>query len=297
MAPKVIITDVDLVLLRVPVDRHAKYDPSFSDYFIHRVHSSHSESTELYCLPRPGDDRPFGDDNIAILSCCGGNNDDDDGGDGYAVAALEPWFDVKFRLRLYRSSTPNGKKVDEPLRETGNWPLFLNRCPYYCRDIVVNQSRDTIKHVEMEFTMVDSCQDARCSCSYYEWVARQQYRDPQINCLASDAGRSTHGACLCTVTSKHTDTVLHSFTRKIDTYKGKAPMPVESLHTAYPTLSIADDDDVVYLLSKGTRRGSVKMVFTLNMRTRLLKGLVKLHSMSHLGFMRLLPFHRDLQTS
>jgi hypothetical protein len=63
-------------------------------------------------------------------------------------------------------------------------------------------------------------------------------------------------------------------------------MSVESLHMAYPTLSIADDDDVVYLLSKRTRRGAVKMVFSVNTRALVLEKLAKLHSMSHHGFMR-----------
>uniref|UniRef100_A0A0E0A2D4 DUF1618 domain-containing protein n=1 Tax=Oryza glumipatula TaxID=40148 RepID=A0A0E0A2D4_9ORYZ len=48
--------------------------------------------------------------------------------------------------------SPKLRDMPLPLPARVNWPLFLNRCPYYCRDIVVSQSRDTIKYVEMEFT-------------------------------------------------------------------------------------------------------------------------------------------------
>jgi hypothetical protein len=58
------------------------------------------------------------------------------------------------------------------------------------------------------------------------------------------------------VTSNHLDTALHSYMRKIDYKRKNAAISVESLHTAYPTLSIADDDVVVYLLSKRTTRGN-----------------------------------------
>ncbi|EEE63284.1 hypothetical protein OsJ_18094 [Oryza sativa Japonica Group] len=246
VAPTVISTDADLVLLRVPVDRFARFDHCFSDYFVYKVHS-HSESAKLHRLPSPRG-RGFADDNIAILSC--GNDDDD----SYAVAALQPLHHVHFRLHLCRS-TPDGKPgswtshqltVEEPLRgtvcpvpdsalrrifhattkvitlggakgtvgwvdlwrgillcdvldeiespklrdlplplpSTGNWPLFLNRCPYYCRDIVVNQSRDTIKYVEMEFTILNSSQDPRSS--YHEWVASQEFRSSHLDILVDD---------------------------------------------------------------------------------------------------------------
>uniref|UniRef100_A0A0E0DQ11 DUF1618 domain-containing protein n=1 Tax=Oryza meridionalis TaxID=40149 RepID=A0A0E0DQ11_9ORYZ len=363
VAPTVISTDADLVLLRVPVDRFARFDHCFSDYLVYKVSYSHPESAKakLHRLPSPRG-RGFADDNIAILSC--GNDDDDD---SYAVAALQPLHHVHFRLHLCRS-TPDGKPgswtshqltVEEPLRGTvcplpdsalrrifhattkvitlggakgtvgwvdlwrgillcdvldeiespklrdlplplpskGNWPLFLNRCPYYCRDIVVNQSRDTIKYVEMEFTILNSSQDPRSS--YYEWVASQEFRSSQLDILVDDGSWKVNTWNMpipvtswddwkpgCSVTSNHLDTALHSYMRKIDYKRENAAISVESLHTAYPTLSIADDDDVVYLLSKRTTRGAAKMVFTVNMRARVLEELEKLHSMSHLGFMR-----------
>ncbi|KAB8100453.1 hypothetical protein EE612_030994 [Oryza sativa] len=217
VAPTVVSADADLLLLRVPVDRLARFHHCFSDYFVYKAHP-HSEGARLYRLPSRPSDRGFGDDNIAILSC--GN--DSSSSSSYAVAVLQPWYHVDFRLHLCRS-TSDGKPgsswishqltVEEPLmRRTVcpvpdsalrrifhtttkvitlggakgtvgwvdlwrgillcdvledspklrdmplplparvNWPLFLNRCPYYCRDIVVSQSRDTIKYVEMEFT-------------------------------------------------------------------------------------------------------------------------------------------------
>ncbi|BAS93433.1 Os05g0332250 [Oryza sativa Japonica Group] len=163
VAPTVISTDADLVLLRVPVDRFARFDHCFSDYFVYKVHS-HSESAKLHRLPSPRG-RGFADDNIAILSC--GNDDDD----SYAVAALQPLHHVHFRLHLCRS-TPDGKPgswtshqltVEEPLRGT---------------------SRDTIKYVEMEFTILNSSQDPRSS--YHEWVASQEFRSSHLDILVDD---------------------------------------------------------------------------------------------------------------
>lgn len=48
---------------------------------------------------------------------------------------------------------------------------------------------------------------------------------------------------------------------------------LDRLHVAYPTLIIADD--IVYLLSKGTRRGAMPMVFSVNLKARALQGLVE----------------------
>uniref|UniRef100_A0A0E0PQT2 DUF1618 domain-containing protein n=1 Tax=Oryza rufipogon TaxID=4529 RepID=A0A0E0PQT2_ORYRU len=87
VAPTVISADADLLLLlRVPVDRLARFHHCFSDYFVYKVHP-HSQGARLYRLPSRPSDRGFGDDNIAILSC--GNDSS-----SFAVAYVEMEFSI-----------------------------------------------------------------------------------------------------------------------------------------------------------------------------------------------------------
>uniref|UniRef100_A0A0D3GAF9 DUF1618 domain-containing protein n=1 Tax=Oryza barthii TaxID=65489 RepID=A0A0D3GAF9_9ORYZ len=235
-----------------------------------QVRGAHG-GARLYRLPSRPSDRGFGDDNIAILSC--GN---DSSSSSYAVAVLQPWYHVDFRLHLCRS-TSDGKPgsswishqltVEEPLmRRTVcpvpdsalrrifhtttkvitlggakgtvgwvdlwrgillcdvledspklrdmplplparvNWPLFLNRCPYYCHDIVVSQSRDTIKYVEMEFTNGSHLEVLVDDGS---WKVKTW--SMPIPVTSWDGWKPG-----CSVTSNHLDTTLHSYMRKID---------------------------------------------------------------------------------
>ena len=55
---------------------------------------------------------------------------------------------------------------------------------------------------------------------------------------------------------------------------------------AYPTVSMEDDDDVVYLLSTGTSSGSVEMGVAVDVRTGTLQGVAKLDTNKHFGFLR-----------
>ena len=57
---------------------------------------------------------------------------------------------------------------------------------------------------------------------------------------------------------------------------------------AYPTVSMDDDDDVVYLLSKGTGTSvrSVEMEVAVDVRTGTLRGVAKLDTNRHVGFLR-----------
>lgn len=56
----------------------------------------------------------------------------------------------------------------------------------------------------------------------------------------------------------------------------EAALSLGCLRMAYPTVSIADDDDVVYLLSKGTSTRSVEMGVAVDVRTGTLQGVAKL---------------------
>ncbi|GJN08812.1 hypothetical protein PR202_ga26769 [Eleusine coracana subsp. coracana] len=97
--PKVIATDADLVLLRVPIDPRVLYD----DYFVYVAHPQHPK---LELLPNLSHDR-LGDKEIAILRCA----DDQE----YAVAALKinPFSNCS-TLYLYRPK-PDG--------EQGTWTV------------------------------------------------------------------------------------------------------------------------------------------------------------------------------
>ena len=55
---------------------------------------------------------------------------------------------------------------------------------------------------------------------------------------------------------------------------------------AYPTLSVADDDDAVYFLSKGTSIRSVEMEVAVDMRAGTLQGVAKLDTKKHVCFKR-----------
>lgn len=89
LAPMVISTDADLILLRVHRDPMARMFPSLSDYFVYKMNPHQSR---LDLLPNPYPDR-FNDNEIAILSC---------GGDRYVVATLQI-SGFTFMLHLYRS--------------------------------------------------------------------------------------------------------------------------------------------------------------------------------------------------
>lgn len=353
LAPKVVTTDGDLVLIRVPNHPHARCDSSISDYFVYRVHP---ERAKLDRLPFPPT-RHLRDNNFAILSC---------GEGGYVVAGLQPYFEVIFTLHRYRSA-PNGAlgswtslelTVETPLREKvcpipksslrvifhdttkvitlggakgtigwvdlwrgivlcdvldkspklydmplpipskGNWSTYLTGCPRYSRDIVVNQSRDTIKYVEMEFNMDTPTPAAR---SYHEWLACQERPCHEPQWLVPGSWKATIWSMpipvsswndwkrQCFVSSKRIDKIAADIkadykllcTRNKWRTTGKY-LCLNRLHMAYPALSIADD--VVYMLSKGTRSGTAPMIFSVNLKAHALQGLVE-QATRYRGFM------------
>ncbi|CAL4972507.1 unnamed protein product [Urochloa decumbens] len=366
LAPRVISTDADLILLRVHRDPMARMFPSRSDYFVYKINPHQSR---LDLLPNPYPDR-FNDNELAILSC----------GDRYVVATLQIMPLRSFMLHLYRSGR-DGKPgswisqqvfVEEPQRDRvcpipksaqslmyhqttkvitlgggkgtvgwvdlwrgillcdvlddspklhdiplplpakGNWDKFLNECPYYCRDITVSQSKDTIKYVEMEITQPTKVTSADSTSdvvdSYYEWLSRQErpcsYWVPgrwkattwsMAIPITSWVPGSWHRQCtICSedidlpaVNTKHYE-LLSKLMSSSDN-KGKvteATLSLGCLHMAYPTLSVADDDDVVYFLSKGTSIRSVQMGVAVDMRTGTLQGVAKLDTKRHFGFLR-----------
>lgn len=208
--------------------------------------------------------------------------------------------------------SPKLRDMPLPLPAKGNWSKFLNSCPYYCRDIAVNQSKDTIKYVEMEITRptkVARTASTSDSDSYYEWLSHQKL--PRSYSLAPGSWKITTWSMpipttswdswhrRCTIRSEDinlpSDNTRHyELLCKLMSSGGneeenatEATLSLGCLRMAYPTMSIADDDDdVVYLLSKGTSIRSVEMVVAVDASTGTLQGVVKLDTKRHVGFMR-----------
>lgn len=66
---------------------------------------------------------------------------------------------------------------------------------------------------------------------------------------------------------------------------GEGILSLGCLRMAYPTMSIADDDDIVYLFAKGSSKRSMAMVLAVDVRMRTLQGAASL-SKRHDGFLR-----------
>ncbi|CAO2174875.1 unnamed protein product [Urochloa humidicola] len=140
-------------------------------------------------------------------------------------------------------------------------------CPLYTHDIVVNESKDAIKYIEMEMTDSWSWKATIWTMpipvtSWEDWKRQCSVRSEDID---PPADIRMHFR------------LLHRFHR--DKKEGieamERTMPLGCLHMSYPSLSIADDDYVVYLLCEGINAGPMKMVFAVDVRTRTLRGMVK----------------------
>ena len=93
--------------------------------------------------------------------------------------------------------SPKLRDLPLPLPARGNWEKFLNGPPGYYRDNAVNQSKDTIKYVEMEITepaWVPRAESASDFDSYDEWLRREE-RPLSYTPWRLVAGRPPRGAC------------------------------------------------------------------------------------------------------
>ncbi|OEL25012.1 hypothetical protein BAE44_0013969 [Dichanthelium oligosanthes] len=146
LPPKVISTDADLIVLRVPLDPAARTSQRHSDYFVYRMHP---RFPKLDLLPNP---RPalFGDGEIAVLSCAPTAERAmyhmttkviTLGGDQGIVGWVDLWRGILLCDVL--SESPTLRDIPLPLPAKGNWSRFLNYCPYFFRDINVNGCKDT----------------------------------------------------------------------------------------------------------------------------------------------------------
>ncbi|XBI82672.1 hypothetical protein VPH35_091293 [Triticum aestivum] len=332
LAPKVVSTDADLVLLRVPVRPHGWYYQMFSDYFVYRARP---RRPTLDLLPKSAP-HYFGDNEIAVLSCAGGDGE-------YAVAALKRVGMVSFKLHLYRSG-PDGepgswtsRRTDEEqmLRDAtppssemlmshlttkvitlggakgtvgwvdlwrgillcdlldespapvlrdmplpsplkGDWTWCLERCPYYLRDIAVNERKDAIKYVEVTMLVDDTWKATTWSMpipatSWSHWRQRCSVWSARVG-VPADVARHYR--------------LLHKLMSGRAHKAAEGVLSLGRLRMALPTMGVADeDDDVVYMLAEATSDGAMTTVLAVDLGTQALRGVAKLKR-RRLGFTR-----------
>ncbi|KAG2635898.1 hypothetical protein PVAP13_2NG404803, partial [Panicum virgatum] len=168
---------------------------------------------------------------------------------------------------------------DSPCRPgaTGRSSSMALQATTATRDESVNQSKDTIKYVEMEITepaWVPRAESASDFDSYDEWLRREER--PLSYALAPGSWKATTWSMSIPITSwenwqrqcviRSEDThlpadntvhykLLHKLMSSGDGEEeafAEAALSLGCLRMAYPTVSMEDDDDVVYLLSTGT---------------------------------------------
>ncbi|CAL4952020.1 unnamed protein product [Urochloa decumbens] len=202
------------------------------------------------------------------------------GGTRGTVGWVDLWRGILLCDVLQVQENPKLVDMPLPLPSFTNWGKFLDvcrRCPLYNHDIDVNQSKDTIRYVEMERTDPWSWKATIWTMSipvtwWGDWRRQCYVRSEDID---PPADIRMHFR------------LLHRFYRvkKEGVAAIERTMALGRLHMAYPTLGIADDDaDVVYLLCDGINAGLMKMVFAVDVRTKTLRGMVKLDAKRRIGF-------------
>ncbi|TVU47531.1 hypothetical protein EJB05_07135, partial [Eragrostis curvula] len=204
------------------------------------------------------------------------------------------------------SERPKLRDLPLPLPAEGNLSYFLNYWPSYFRDITVNQRKDTIKYVEMEITppqemfLVPSGSDDSDSDDsdsddsvHYQgvphsidpgtWTATTwampipaaSWNDWRPGCSVSlDSLRIPSGKRRV---HKSLDRILTAgcFEEQEATGARATTLSLGCLCVSYPTLSILDDD-VLYILSTGTRMESIGALVNVDVRAKTLKGVQEL---------------------
>ncbi|XBI31441.1 hypothetical protein VPH35_055006 [Triticum aestivum] len=161
-APRVVATDADLVLLRIPINPNAPDDVKSWDFFLYRPRAH-----KLNLLPNPHP-RSFHDSATALLSR--------DSGAWYAVAAISNWSPVyesetesssdapiirwEFQLHLYRSYSCDSEawitmpmSVDELVRDKlvplPDSPVCKKRYHETAKTITLGGERGTVAWVDL----------------------------------------------------------------------------------------------------------------------------------------------------
>lgn len=201
-------------------------------------------------------------------------------------------------------ATPKVRDIPLPFPARANWRAYLNRCPYYSRDITVSESRDTIKYVEMELTrpaieeeIISGPDDPEEECSYSLVPGRWQATTWTMPIPANSWNDWKYG---CTISSDHVKLpddgtkqsellrrlVMSRNERKEEVAVAGLCLSLGCLRMAHPTLSIAHGDDVIYLLSKGIRGAKMAAVVAVDVRARTLIGVSEIDSEKNINFLR-----------
>nr|CAB3481942.1 unnamed protein product [Digitaria exilis] len=237
------------------------------------------------------------------------------GGDKGTVGWVDLWRGILLCDVLEES--PKLRDIPLPLPTKGNWTRFLNWCPHIFRNISVNQSRDTIKYVEMDITFpeevpVNRPRSVSDPGSFYEWVKRQECPEPQSYSLVPGRWTATTYSMPIPVSSwkdwrrefsvRLSDLklpaentmhykLLHELISSSSGGVWEETISLAHLSMAYPTLSTLDGDDTVYLLlSKDSCEEScketVEAVLSVDVRASTLQGVAKPDTGRYFSFRR-----------
>ncbi|KAF8723729.1 hypothetical protein HU200_021697 [Digitaria exilis] len=208
------------------------------------------------------------------------------GGAKGTVGWVDLWRGILLRDVLSPEGPPKLRDIPLPLLARGNWEEFLNYPhPCFYRDVAVDDRRETIKYVEMEITLpehVPVFPSRPEPASFVEWVnwQRQQEREqPLSHTLVPGSWTATTYSLPIPVGSwedwrresvvrsaglklpgeddRHYELTQKLISRNNGGNKEETTLSLGCLNMAYPTI-VADGEDTVYLMSKGTYRGSEK---------------------------------------
>jgi hypothetical protein len=213
------------------------------------------------------------------------------------------WVDLWRGIILCNLLSSDPKLLDLPLPPPAEANLeenYLNRLPTFFRDITVNHAKDAIEYVGMEITSPREMFDAPRGADR-GWVLNNECLPHYI---VPGTWKATTYKMPIAPGSLHkwektgtlhvddlqlpvgNERVMNLLLTTSDTNDLELTRPLGCLLVAYPTLSVDDDNDVVYLLSKSTYMGSMMGLVTVDMSSKTLKGVTLLDTKRYTGFMR-----------
>nr|CAB3463427.1 unnamed protein product [Digitaria exilis] len=219
------------------------------------------------------------------------------GGERGTVAWVDLWRGVILcDVLVDGDERPVLRDVPLPVPARGNWGRLLrDGDPSYVRDVTVGRSKGSIKYVEMEFrppttkTVVPD--------SYLEWargggsskVIREGGWKVTAWSMAIPVGSWEDWRRECdvdvgdlTAVDDGTPWVSEPTSSCLRLRGSDREAILRSLPVAYPTISMDDDDDAVYLFSEV---GNLEMVVAVDVRKKTLLGVAELDRQKSFGLM------------